>query len=66
MKKKTHRVRERAGKPKGNSGKSRPLVIGYLERVSSKIFSGFPRELTDLAGSQHGVYALYKGHVSTM
>lgn len=41
--------------------KSRPLVLGYLERISSKVFSGFPGELTGLVGRQHGVYALYKG-----
>ena len=41
--------------------KSRPLVLGYLERVSSKVFSDFPKELTDLVGRKHGVYALYKG-----
>ena len=40
---------------------SRTLVLGCLERVSSKIFSDFPKQLTDLVGKQHGVYALYKG-----
>ena len=40
---------------------SRELVLGYLERISSRAFSDFPDELTDLAGNQHGVYALYKG-----
>jgi len=46
---------------KKQSRKSRALVLGYLERVSSKIFSDFPQELTDLVGRSHGVYALYKG-----
>ena len=41
--------------------KSRTLILGYLEGISSKIFSGYPRQLTDLVGRQHGVYALYKG-----
>jgi hypothetical protein len=41
--------------------KSRELVLGYLERISSKVFSNYPDELTELAGDQHGVYALYKG-----
>jgi len=41
--------------------KVRSLVIGHLERISSKIFSDFPKQLTDLIGKQHGVYALYKG-----
>jgi len=49
-------------KAKKRSGRrSRPLVVGYLERISSKIFSDFPKQLTDLIGKQHGVYALYKG-----
>ena len=43
------------------SKKARHLVLGHLERVSSKVFSDFPRQLTDLVGRQHGVYALYKG-----
>lgn len=38
------------------------LVAGYLERISSKIFSDFSQQLTDLIGKQHGVYALYKGN----
>lgn len=41
--------------------KAQPLVLGYLERVSSELFSDFPRQLTDLVGRKHGVYALYKG-----
>jgi len=43
------------------SRKTRKLVLGYLEKVSSKMFSAYPKELTDLVGRQHGVYALYKG-----
>ena len=39
---------------------SRPLVGGYLERVSTEAFSQFPEVLTSLVGKQHGVYALYK------
>jgi len=42
--------------------KSKPLVLGFLEKVSSKMFSDYSRELTDLVGRKHGVYALYKGH----
>jgi len=41
--------------------RSRQLVLGYLERVSSRVFSEFPKQLTDLVAKQHGVYALYKG-----
>ncbi len=42
--------------------KSRTLVLGYLERISSKAFSDFSRQLTELVGKEHGVYALYKGN----
>ncbi len=41
---------------------ARKLLIGYLERISSKVFSDFPKELTALVGAEHGVYALYKGN----
>ena len=37
------------------------LVSGFLERISSDVFSNYPRELTDLVGASHGVYALYTG-----
>lgn len=38
------------------------LVLGFLENISSKIFSDYPQELTDLIGRKHGIYALYKGN----
>ena len=44
-----------------NKRKTRQLVLGFLERVSSSVFSDFPKQLTDLVGKQHGVYSLYKG-----
>jgi hypothetical protein len=50
-----------ARKRKGRVRKSRQLVLGYLERVSSKVFSDYSRQLTDLVRRRHGVYALYKG-----
>jgi len=50
------------GKAVSKKRKSRTLVLGYLEKISSKIFSDFPKQLTDLVGRQHGVYALYKGN----
>jgi|GEM_PF-145032 len=40
---------------------ARLLVLGYLERIASSAFAEFPRQITDLAHSKHGVYALYKG-----
>jgi hypothetical protein len=41
--------------------RARKLLLGYLERISSRVFSDFPKELTDLVGKQHGIYSLYKG-----
>ena len=41
--------------------KSRTLVLGYLERVASKAFDRYPKQVTELIGKQQGVYALYKG-----
>ena len=46
---------------KKKTRKSRKLVLGYLERISSTLFSDFPQELTNLVKNKHGVYALYKG-----
>ena len=40
--------------------KARPLLSGYLERISSRVFDRFPEQLTELVGSEHGIYALYK------
>ncbi len=40
---------------------TRPLVLGYLERIASSAFSEFPKQITDLVHGRHGVYALYKG-----
>ena len=51
-----------ARKGKKTARVSRVLILGYLEKISSKIFSDFPKQLTDLVGRQHGVYALYKGN----
>jgi predicted GIY-YIG superfamily endonuclease len=41
--------------------KTRPLVLGYLERIASNAFSEFPQQITELVHGKHGVYALYKG-----
>lgn len=40
---------------------SKKLVLGYLEKVKSSVFSEFPKEITSLVAGKHGVYALYKG-----
>lgn len=42
--------------------RTRNLVLGYLENVSSGVFKEYPKEITHLAAKQHGVYALYKGN----
>lgn len=47
-------------RPTKKKRQSRQLILGHLERISSKIFSDFPKQLTDLVGQQHGIYALYK------
>jgi hypothetical protein len=52
--------RLRRPKEKTKTRRPRKLVLGYLERISSKVFSDYARELTALVGKQHGVYALYK------
>jgi len=39
---------------------ARPLVGGFLERISVKAFEKYHREITDLVQTEHGVYALYK------
>ena len=46
----------------GRKSSSRPLVLGFLEHISSRAFEEFPRQITELVGRQHGVYALYKGN----
>lgn len=40
--------------------KARPLVGGFLERISVKAFEKYHHEITNLVQMQHGVYALYK------
>lgn len=49
-------------KPKQKKRKSRALVTGYLERIASKAFEEFPKQVTELIGKQHGIYALYKSN----
>ena len=38
------------------------LVIGHLERVSGAVFDTYSREITELVGNRHGIYALYRNH----
>jgi len=46
---------------KVKKNKSRELVLGHLENISSKVFSDYPKAITELVANLHGVYALYKG-----
>ncbi len=36
---------------------SSKLVLGFLEGISSKVFSEFSQEITQLVGKKQGVYA---------
>lgn len=38
---------------------SRTLVVKKLEGVSKQIFNNYHRQITELIGSSHGIYALY-------
>lgn len=40
--------------------RARPLVGGFLERISVKVLEKYHQEITNLAKGEHGVYALYK------
>ena len=47
-------------KKKAQKRTSRPLVLGYLEQISSSVFSKFSGQVTSLVGKRHGIYALYR------
>jgi len=40
--------------------KSRPIISGYLEKVSSNIFDKHQKAITDRTSGQQGLYALYR------
>jgi hypothetical protein len=40
--------------------KSRPIVIGHLEKISSRMFERYPEQITGLVKQGQGVYALYR------
>lgn len=40
--------------------KSRPIVIGHLEKVSSGIFDKYQSQITEMIKGHYGVYALYR------
>jgi len=39
---------------------SRPIVSGYLEKVSASIFDSFKEEIISVIAGHQGVYALYQ------
>jgi len=45
---------------KQSKRKSRPIVVGHLEKVSSKVFEDYPEQITGLTEGTQGVYALYR------
>ncbi len=47
-------------KAKKQVRKSRPIVIGHLEKVSRGIFDKYQKQITGMIKGHHGVYALYR------
>jgi len=45
---------------KKESRKSRPIVIGHLEKVSSTVFDQYRKQITGMIKGNYGVYALYR------
>jgi len=45
---------------KRNKGHSRPIVTGYLEKVSSAIFDKYRKVITNMTMGEQGLYALYR------
>lgn len=40
--------------------KSRPIVIGHLEKISSGVFDHYRKQIADMIKGNYGVYALYR------
>jgi hypothetical protein len=40
--------------------RARPIVAGFLEKVSAKIFDKYQKEITDMTKGHQGLYALYR------
>ena len=40
--------------------RSRPIISGHLEKVSSQVFGRYSRVITDMIKGHQGIYALYK------
>ena len=47
-------------KAKKKARKSRPIVIGHLEKVSRGIFGKYQKQITGMIKNYYGVYALYR------
>jgi len=47
---------------KGKKAKrgSRPIVVGHLEKISSKVFDRYRKQITDMIRGNYGVYSLYR------
>jgi len=46
-------------KKKKTKRTTRPIISGYLERVSALIFDKYKKEITDMIRGHQGLYALY-------
>jgi len=47
-------------KRKKSKRKSKSIVTGYLEKISSKVFDEYRKQITELIKGNYGVYALYR------
>ncbi len=47
-------------KARKKARKSKPIVIGHLEKVSRGIFDKYQKQITGMIKGHHGVYALYR------
>ena len=39
---------------------ARPIVVGHLEKISSKVFDQYRKQITDMIRGNYGVYGLYR------
>jgi len=47
-------------KKKKTKRQSRSIVTGYLEKISSKVFDQYRKQITEMITGNYGVYALYQ------
>jgi hypothetical protein len=48
-------------KAKGRGSSKKSLVVQKLENISKSIFRNYYKQITELIGNSHGIYALYDG-----